>query len=132
MIGTLPRILLVICFFTLALSLYDKRYLMDKINLANFNSATQSGVWLIVLYKHTCPHCVKFEPKMEKAAWGLKGIVKIGAFDCVSEKPPGLNSSPVPRLVLIVEGKVRAFRQEDTTEGVVNFVLNNLKKVKLQ
>lgn len=131
MIRTLPRILLVICFFTLALSLYDNRDLIDKINLANFNS-TQSGVWLIVLYKHTCPHCVKFEPQMEKAALGLKGIVKIGAFDCVSEKPPGLKSSPVPRLVLVVEGKVKAIRQEDSTEGVVRFVLSNLKKVKLQ
>lgn len=98
--------------------------------MSNYASV-QSGVWLVVFYYHSCPRCIAFAPKMEQAALALQGIVKIGAFDSVSEKPPGWKSRPVPYLALYADGKLVALKQELTPSGVVDFVLQNLRQVRL-
>ena len=127
----IAKILVLAALLSLCFCLYEKSSVVKKVGLSNYASSVQSGLTLIVFYYHSCPRCIAFAPKMEQAALALKGIVKIGAFDSVSEKPPGWKARPVPYLALFADGKLVATKQELTAKGVVDFVLQNLRKVRL-
>lgn len=122
------KIFLFACLLALVRSLFENDLNVNKINLSNYNTI-QSGIWLVVFYKHTCSHCQRFAPKFQEAASALRGIVRAAAFDCVSEKPPGLVIPHVPRVKLFVDGKVTSFKGPYTSKAVVEFVVDEFKNV---
>lgn len=77
------RIIVLALLITFSYCLFESNPNVQKINLASYQQI-QSGIWLVVFYKHTCPHCQHFAPKFEEAANALRGIVRTAAFDCVS------------------------------------------------
>lgn len=122
------RIILLAVLIALTSCLYQNNPNVQKINLATYQQI-QSGIWLVVFYKHTCSTCQHFAPKFQQAANALKGIVRAAAFDCVTEKPPGLALPHVPRVKLFVDGKVTAFKGPYNSRAVVNFAVNEFGKV---
>jgi protein disulfide-isomerase A6 len=70
-------------------------------------------------------------PEWEKAAKGLKGIVKMGAVDMTTEKEAGkdYNIEGFPTLKWFGEDKSAPidFEGGRTSSGIINFAVNKLK-----
>lgn len=86
------------------------------------------GIWLVEFYAPWCGHCQRLAPEYEKAAKALKGIAKIAAVNQDSEKV-SVSVQGFPTIKFFVDGKMSDYTGERTAKAIIDFVLNQYKKV---
>jgi protein disulfide-isomerase A6 len=66
---------------------YDGTGDVVKLTGDNFKEEVteSSDFWLVEFFAPWCGHCKKLTPEWERAAKGLKGIVKMGAVDMTTD-----------------------------------------------
>lgn len=89
------------------------------------------GIWLVEFYAPWCGHCQRLAPEYEKAARALKGIAKIAAINADSERV-NVQIQGFPTIKFFVDGKMQEYNGERTTKGIIDYVLNEYKKVKIE
>lgn len=66
---------------------YDGTSDVVKLTVDNFNDEVleSSDFWLVEFFAPWCGHCKKLAPEWEKAAKGLKGMIKMGGLDMTTD-----------------------------------------------
>lgn len=70
-----------------AFAFYDGTSDVVKLTVSNFNEEIleSNDFWLVEFFAPWCGHCKKLAPEWEKAAKGLKGMVKMGGLDMTTD-----------------------------------------------
>lgn len=89
--------------------------------------------WLVEFFAPWCGHCKKLTPEWERAAKGLKGMVKMGAVDMTTdaEAGEGLSIEGYPTLKWFGENKAEPeeFDGGRTSTGIINYAAKKLKEI---
>jgi len=118
-----------------AFSFYDGTTDVTKLTVDNFNSEVleSEDFWLVEFFAPWCGHCKSLTPEWEKAAKGLKSIVRMGGLDMTTDgdaaKDYGIEG--YPSLKWFGEDKTEPVEFEGgrTSTGIINFALKKLKEV---
>ena len=111
----------------LTFSLYSSGTPVKTLNSKDFQQVYK-GIWLVEFYAPWCGHCQRLAPEYEKAAKALKGIANIAAIDASNERV-NIEIKGYPTIKFFIDGKISEYTGERTANGIIDFVLNQYKKV---
>lgn len=112
---------------SVSLSLYTRSSPVKQLTTSTF-SQVKKGIWLVEFYAPWCGHCKSLAPEYEKAARALEGIANIAAINSDSEKTD-VQIQGFPTIKLFVDGKVSDYNEGRDANSIINFMINNFKKV---
>mmetsp|Transcript_20467 Transcript_20467/g.41463 ORF Transcript_20467/g.41463 Transcript_20467/m.41463 type:complete len:407 (-) Transcript_20467:96-1316(-) len=116
----------------MAKGLYEKDSIVEKLNDLNFKTFIKKAdsmnhVKLIEFYKEDCANCKSFEKEYNELAKQFKGIIKVTAVDCGSQKKicDEYSVTEFPTLKVIPPGGfgVQDYTGERTAKAIYSWTL---------
>lgn len=114
---------------------YDGTSDVVKLTVDNFNDEVleSSDFWLVEFFAPWCGHCKKLAPEWEKAAKGLKGMIKMGGLDMTTDGDAAKDYKVegYPTIKWFGEDKTEPvdFDGGRTSVGIINYAMKKLKEV---
>ncbi|MCL4121977.1 UNVERIFIED_CONTAM: hypothetical protein GTU68_058655 [Idotea baltica] len=121
-----------------ASALYSAGSGVIDLNPSNFQKVLNSDqIWVVEFYAPWCGHCKNLVPEYQKAAIGLKGVVKVGAINVDEHKSLGgqygVKGFPTIKIFGLNKQKPEDYNGQRTAQGIIDHCMKLVReKVNVQ